>query len=401
MATDGTTTSNKTSVTFASPTNIAVIKYWGKRVGVDKALNLPLNGSVSVTLNMSELRTVTTVSLDGSLGGDSLWLNGSQEDAAANPRIVTVLKEIRSRSERPDKDTPVSIVSENNFPTAAGSAAGYSCLVAALADLFGVSDSFPGELTTIARMGSGSACRSLFGGFVRWNVGSKEDGTDSIAEQVADEGHWPDLHVLILVVSDQKKDTSSTSGMATSVATSPLLAHRAEAVVERRLADIQAAYLARDFDAFGELTMKDSNQFHACCADTYPPIFYMTDVSRAIVRLVHRINAAAGRVVAAYTFDAGPNAVLYLLKDDVVDVLAAVLDHFPHDGAVVGPSPDVETAARAADVPAGLRCDDAKKMPGVLTTIYHTTVGEGAKRISDDQALTVPTGSAGAAAASE
>ncbi len=122
------------------------------------------------------------------------------------------------------------------------------------------------------------------------------------------------MRAIILVVSDKEKDTSSTSGMETSRLTSVLLQYRAAAVVQERLDAIEAAYLARDFETFGRITMQDSNQFHAVCLDTYPPIFYMNDISKSIIRLVHVINAYYGRVVAAYTFDAGPNAVIYLLE---------------------------------------------------------------------------------------
>ena len=94
---------------------------------------------------------------------------------------------------------------------------------AALSNIYGVRESFPGELTTIARMGSGSACRSLYGGFVRWEAGVRPDGTDSIGVQVAPASHWPELEVIIMVVSAHKKDTSSTDGMMTSVLTSDLL----------------------------------------------------------------------------------------------------------------------------------------------------------------------------------
>jgi len=232
----------------------------------------------------------------------------------------------------------VHIISRNTFPTAAGlasSAAGYACLVHSLADVFGVSESYTGELSTIARMGSGSACRSLYGGFVRWDMGSASDGKDSLAIQIADEKHWEDLVVLICVVSDKKKETGSTDGMKTSVDTSSLLAHRAASVVPGRLAAIEDAYRARDFPTFAKLTMQvrrrrwcwwwcwgggalaqaedhhdlhsplpptgtpqDSNQFHATCLDTYPPIFYMNDVSKRIIGLVHAANDAAGRTVA-------------------------------------------------------------------------------------------------------
>jgi diphosphomevalonate decarboxylase len=123
--------------------------------------------------------------------------------------------------------------------------------------------------------------------------------------------YWPEIRAVILVVSDKEKDISSTAGMQTSRDTSVLLAHRAAAVVQPRLDEITAAYGRRDFETFGRITMQDSNQFHAVCLDTYPPIFYMNDVSRRIIGIVHALNEACGRIIAAYTFDAGPNAVIY------------------------------------------------------------------------------------------
>ncbi len=125
---------------------------------------------------------------------------------------------------------------------------------------------------------------------------------------------------MILVVSDREKDTSSTAGMETSKATSALLAHRAASVVQPRLEEIESAFLSKDFEIFGRITMQDSNQFHAVCLDTYPPVFYMNDISRAIIRLVHVLNAYYSRIVAAYTFDAGPNAVLYTLEKVCIQI---------------------------------------------------------------------------------
>lgn len=314
-------------VTHSAPSNIAVVKYWGKR---DSAINLPINSSVSVTMNQDDLKALTTIVASPSFSADRLWLNGVEEDISGNKRVQGVLREVRARcggrastssSFVPAEELRgwrVHIVSRNTFPTAAGlasSAAGYACLTDALADAFGVPPASlaSGELSTIARMGSGSACRSMHGGFVRWEMGARADGADSVAVPVADAAHWPELTLLIAVVSDRKKETGSTDGMATSVATSPFVRHRAAAVVPERLPAMEAAYLARDFSAFAKLTMQDSNSFHAVCADTYPPIFYMNDVSRRVVGLVHAVNEAAGRVVAGYTFDAGPNAVLFAL----------------------------------------------------------------------------------------
>lgn len=139
---------------------------------------------------------------------------------------------------------------------------------------------------------------------------------------------------MILVVSDKEKDTSSTSGMETSRLTSLLLAHRASAIVQSRLEEIERAYLARDFETFGRITMQDSNQFHAVCLDTYPPIFYMNGTSKMIIRLVHALNNVLGGVKAAYTFDAGPNAVIYTTEKYEKLVFAVMAHYFPsHTGS--------------------------------------------------------------------
>lgn len=122
--------------------------------------------------------------------------------------------------------------------------------------------------------------------------------------------------------------------METSRLTSALLQHRAAHVVEPRLTEIEQAYLNRDFQTFGRITMQDSNQFHAVCLDTYPPIFYMNDVSKSIIKLIHAFNAHYGEVRAAYTFDAGPNAVIYTLDQYVDDLLSMVATFYPAPSAV-------------------------------------------------------------------
>eukprot|EP00968_Pinguiococcus_pyrenoidosus_P017389 scaffold1726_cov260-Pinguiococcus_pyrenoidosus.AAC.34 len=331
--------------TVSAPTNIAVIKYWGK---ASVALNTPINSSVSVTLSQDDLKAVTTVAASSDWAEDRLWLNGEEQDIS-NKRLQTCLRALRRLArDRLDGDGNVvvrkedwenygvRIASANSFPTAAGlasSAAGYAALVAALGQLFCVEEEYPGQLSAIARQGSGSACRSLYGGFVEWSMGTKSDGSDSHALVVADADHWPELKALICVVSSAKKDTSSTAGMSTSVETSLLLSYRAAAVVEPRLEKIKEAYRARDFQSFGEITMQDSNQFHATCLDTYPPIFYMNDVSKSIIKIVHAFNSYHKAVKAAYTFDAGPNAVIYALDDDLIDMLACLLIFYPTTGA--------------------------------------------------------------------
>jgi len=377
-------------VTVSAPTNIAVIKYWGK---ADATYNTPINDSVSVTLDQADLRAVTTAAASLSFEKDRLWLNGVEEstDTKRFRACVEGVKALASETESVRKEDwqkmHVHISSYNTFPTAAGlasSAAGYAALVAALAELMNAKETYPGQLTTIARQGSGSACRSLYGGFVAWRKGSADnDWKFSMAEQIADEKHWPEMRALILVVSDQKKDTSSTTGMNTSVATSELLRHRAQVVVPSRMQTIEKAYKEKDFETFGKVTMQDSNQFHATCLDTYPPIFYMNDISRTIIRLVTVYNDWAKEIRAAYTFDAGPNAVLYFLETHSVEIAALMLRYFPASGADYLNDASLMKTAQEFSLDASLVavCDQVCKDPKSedVKMMYYTRPGSGPK----------------------
>ncbi|XP_058057833.1 diphosphomevalonate decarboxylase [Anopheles bellator] len=377
------------SVTCVAPVNIAIIKYWGKR---DDDLILPINDSISVTLSTEDLRTKTTIVAGPELSKNVLRLNGVEE-SFENPRIQRCLLEVRQKARDAGKcksellDWNIHVISENNFPTAAGlasSASGYACFVYTLATLYGIEESV--ELSGIARMGSGSACRSLHSGFVQWVRGERADGTDSLAVQLAPAKSWPQMHVLILVVNDRKKATASTHGMATSVKTSDLLKHRASVCVPQRVELLKKAIAEHDFDTFGRIAMKDSNQCHAVCLDTYPPCFYMNDVSRTVIRLVHQINNLAGDgapVKVAYSFDAGPNACLFMLDRDVAEISAIIrrvlpFNHCTADEYYKGIAND--EAAMAA-VPSAMLDSFTPENPNLLRYIIHTKVGEGPKRV--------------------
>lgn len=292
-----------------------------------------------MTLSQADLATTTTASCSSTYPpNDTLLLNGADQ-TLQTPRTQACLKalrSLRSQIEAADPDLPklsifpLRIVSLNNFPTAAGlasSAAGFAALIRAIANLYDLPTS-SSDLSIIARQGSGSACRSLFGGYVAWNAGTRDDGMDSKAELVAEASHWPSMRAVILVVSAAKKSVPSTEGMQATVQTSSLFELRATQVVPRRMEQMREAIAKRDFETFAEVTMRDSNGFHATCLDTDPPIFYMNDVSRAAVRAVELINGKAGKRVAAYTFDAGPNAVVYYLaevEEQVAGVFKGIL----------------------------------------------------------------------------
>ncbi|KAL1007321.1 hypothetical protein UPYG_G00084960 [Umbra pygmaea] len=239
-----------------------------------------------------------------------------------------------------------------------------------------------GELSAVARQGSGSACRSMYGGFVQWNMGKREDGKDSVAQQVAAESHWPELRVLVLVVSAERKPVGSTSGMQTSVETSSLLQHRADSVVPARLKEMIDAVHRRDFAAFADLTMKDSNQFHATCLDTHPPIFYLNDVSRLIINLVHRYNHHYQETRVAYTFDAGPNAVIFTLQQNVDEFVQVVKHFFP-------PETNGEEFLKGLPVAPTVLSEELKQAIGMdpmvkgISYLISTKVGPGPRMVED------------------
>jgi len=325
-------------------------------------------------------------------------LNGKKEKFGS--RLLAVIKALQARAEdlydeekkviipkAEWKDYKLQIVSHNNFPTAAGlasSASGFACFTQCLASLYGVN----GDLTAIARQGSGSACRSLHAGWVMWRMGERKDGADSIAEQVKPDTHWEDIRILILVAEAGPKETPSTEGMQLSVETSMLLKHRAERLVHERLDKLKQAVINKDFQTFARLTMEDSNQFHAVCLDTYPPILYLNDTSRRVIHLVHALNEASGAIVAAYTFDAGPNAVIYTLKQHLPQVMGMFVHCFPppkdaKQGSFI--QDRLELAPSAQELKNSLKDQNVQKVlekahvAAGISSIIVSKVGEGAK----------------------
>ncbi|KAF2898458.1 hypothetical protein ILUMI_07716 [Ignelater luminosus] len=362
-------------VTCIAPVNIAVIKYWGKR---NEELILPLNDSISCTLSTEQMCARTTVVASTRYNENKFWLNGKEENSNS-PRLINCIKDIKEKAEKVESEASklnVHICSENNFPTAAGlasSAAGYAALIAGLASLYGVK----GDISAIARKGSGSACRSVLGGWVRWHKGELADGSDSIATEIAPASHWPEMRILILVVNDARKKHSSTSGMKQSVKTSAFLKYRVEKIVPERTDQMVKAIKTKDFETFAKLTMQDSNQFHSTCLDTYPPIHYMNDTSHAICDLVHAYNNIKGCNKVAYTFDAGPNACLYMLEQDVPEFFTLIMNVFPSDLDSVEYVKGMPLKVSVLSEQLKELADNYRHNTGALKYIIHTCVGDG------------------------
>jgi diphosphomevalonate decarboxylase len=298
------------SVTVRAPINIAVIKYWGKS---DEQLIIPCNDSISMTLDSPELNTQTTITADPQLEEDEFCLEGHPE-VSINKRIRKSIETAREFASKLPENREIltwklRIMSRNSVPTASGlasSASGIAALSYALIKLYNLDSVFSlSQLSCIARLGSGSACRSLFGGMVHWH-----------GESVKKVGEWDGLNGFVVVFNMERKKIPSTIGMQTTTQTSSLFQHRITSVAPQRVTHMLEAIKQHDFQVFAEIAMKDSNSFHACCLDTFPPILYLTPESMEIISAVHEFNDKVGRAAVGYTFDAGPNAVIFGLGSD-------------------------------------------------------------------------------------
>jgi diphosphomevalonate decarboxylase len=281
-------------VTARANPNIAFIKYWGNR---DDALRLPVNGSISMSLDGLETRT--SVYFDKLLLADNVKINGRITKGAARARVCKMLDEVRNLA---GIHIFARVDSENNFPTGTGiasSASAFAALAMAATTAAGLHLD-EAALSCLARRSSGSACRSIPGGFVEWAAGAGD--ADSYAVTIAPPEHW-DLTDCIAVVSTDHKQTGSTEGHALA-GTSPLQSARVDDT-PRRLDICRRAILNRDFAALAEIVEADSNLMHAVMMTSCPPLFYWLPATLVVMQVVRA--ARANGLPACYTIDAGPN----------------------------------------------------------------------------------------------
>lgn len=297
------------SATAQAHPNIAFIKYWGNK---DEALRLPAHGSLS--MNLDGLYTRTTVSFQRSLPFDELILNGREVTGPALERVSRVLDLVRQQAGLTAK---AEVVSENNFPSGAGiasSAAAFAALALASSEAAGLHLSEP-ELSRLARRGSGSACRSIPGGFVEWQPGTGD--MDSLAASIAAADHWK-LADCVAVVSEAHKATGSTQGHRLA-GTSPLQAARL-ADAPRRLEICRRAILDRDFESLAAIVELDSDMMHAVMMTSTPPLHYWDAASLAVMAAVRKWRGAG--LATCSTVDAGANVHVICLERDKGDVAA-------------------------------------------------------------------------------
>jgi diphosphomevalonate decarboxylase len=295
-----------TATAVARP-NIAFIKYWGN---TDDALRLPVSGSIS--MNLDGLMTRTTVEFRDDLIADSATVDGRTMSGPGLRRISRHLDHLRRLAEA---SAHAIVTSANNFPSGAGiasSASAFAALTLATAGALGLKLT-ERELSTVARLGSGSASRSIPGGFVEWYAAVSHEA--SYAESIAPASHWP-LVDLVAIVSQAHKSTGSTEGH-TLAGTSPLQAARIHSARER-LDRCRGAILKRDFEAFAEVVELDSNAMHAVMMTSQPPLLYWAAETVAIMHLVRQLRASGLGV--CYTIDAGPNVHCICLPEHAEQV---------------------------------------------------------------------------------
>ncbi len=315
--------------TAVAPANIAFIKYWGKK---NKVLRLPINSSIS--MNLSGLCTTTSVEFSSTFIEDSVELIGDNFSVSEINRVKKSLDLIRKRAGIHEY---ADVVTKNTFPKGAGAAAsasGFAALTLAGFAAAGVSLTEK-ELTIFARLGSGSACRSIPDGFVLWKEG--ETSEESFAYSLYPSTYW-DIRDILVIVDASMKKVSTTKGME-DVHTSPLLVGRLE-VLPGRVKRVEQTLKDKDFSSLGEVVEEDCLDMHAVMQSQNPPIYYWNEMTKKIMASV--VGWRAGGLPVYFTIDAGPNvhilcegknAERVMEKAKLLDSIQSIIMNKPSQGA--------------------------------------------------------------------
>ena len=298
-------------------TNIALIKYWGK---ADEKLIIPMNNSLSVSLD--KFYTETEVTFDSDYPADQLILNGKEANEKETKKIQSYMDIVR---EIAGTDLHARIDSQNFVPTAAGlasSASAYAALATACNEALQLNLSDK-DLSRLARRGSGSASRSIFGGFAEWEKG--HDDETSYAHPI-DADHWEDeLSMIFVVINNQSKKVSSRSGMSLTRDTSRFYQYWLDHVDED-IKEAKQAIEAKDFKQLGEVIEANGLRMHATNLGSQPPFTYLVQESYDAMAIVHECRKMG--VPCYFTMDAGPNVKVLVEKKNKQLVINRFLKHF-------------------------------------------------------------------------
>lgn len=301
-------------------TNIALIKYWGKR---NDDLFLPMNSSLSLTLDA--FYTDTSVTLDTDLTEDEFYLNGIKQDEKETTKISRFLNLFRQVAQ---DNTFAKVESYNHVPTAAGLASSAS----AFAALAGATNSAlklnldKKTLSTFARQGSGSSTRSIYGGLVEWNMGEDDLSQTSHAIEI-DDASW-DIGMIVIAINKQQKKLSSRIGMKLTVETSPFYPVWVTEA-KKDLKAIKEAIKEKDFVKLGEITESNGMKMHATMLGATPPISYWEPDS---VKAINKVKEIRNNGIPCYvTMDAGPNVKVLCRQSQMSDILNKLKESFTND----------------------------------------------------------------------
>lgn len=281
-------------VTVKAPANIAFIKYWGKK---NEKLRIPANSSIS--MNLSDAFSVTSVDFDNRLKEDVVKIDDVVSAGGERERVARHLSLVRKMAGKSDY---AEVVSKNNFPKASGiasSASGFAALTLAASLAAGLKLSEK-DLSILARLGSGSACRSIPDGFVEWRQGSKSE--DSFAFSLYPADYW-DICDVIAVIGQASKKVSSTEGH-TLAESSPFYKTRILGMPQK-VKEIKLALRNKDFTRFGEILEAEAVNMHTVMMTSNPPLFYWTPKTLEIILKVIEWRSRGLKVY--FTIDAGPN----------------------------------------------------------------------------------------------
>jgi diphosphomevalonate decarboxylase len=300
--------------TVIAPSNIAFIKYWGKK---DEVLRLPENGSISMTLD--NLLTKTSVEFSNDLETDEVWINGEQNEKKS-ARVIKHLDRVRKMS---GLNLKAKVESSNNFPTGTGlssSASGLAALSLAASKAAAL-DLNEKELSILARQGSGSACRSIPSGFVQWLDGDTSD--TSYATTIFDKNHW-DIADVVAVVNQGPKDVSTTEGMQ-SASSSNFYQTRLNGMTNK-LNLCRSLIEKKDFTQFGDLIEAEALELHAIMLTSHPSLIYLEPASIKLFKFIKNLRKEG--LEAYFTVNTGQD-VHIICQRKLVEKLVEKLSEMP------------------------------------------------------------------------
>jgi len=293
------------TATASAPANIAFIKYWGKK---NKKLRLPANNSIS--MNLSGAQTITTVDFSSDYESDRLIINGLQADENEQQRVSSFLEKIRQLAKI---QYFARVDSENTFPKGAGiasSASSFAALSLAATAALGLKLSEK-ELSQLARLGSGSACRSIPDGFVEWVTADTQQ--KSFAHSLYPADYWK-IADLVVIVTHPEKDVSSSMGHDVAPS-SPFFQTRLEQYLPEATNILKSALKEKNFSIFGQIIEAETINFHAIALTSQPSIMYWNANTITVMQKVKELRESGLEVY--FTIDAGPNLHLIVEQTNI------------------------------------------------------------------------------------